>query len=196
MKTRLKLMVGGGESILIPGLIDSIAPGQKEFEQAADALERFECSGTIDPNLSCMLSFAGSGDNCFLHLMPRAVKNGIASMIDRNFSPLRLACVEFDDGMTLVSNVSIPWKVLDVINECNKIYRDLDFVINDIEVDLFVENCVDLLESLCGVECEQLRISSLKYIKENMTFCLEAPRHKFRCVAATQIIEYCNALGA
>jgi hypothetical protein len=159
-------------------------------------LENFECSGAIDFHLSCMLSFAGSGENCFPHLMPKAVESGIASMIDGNFSPLRLACVQFDDGMTLVSNVSIPADVLNMISECNKIYHDASFLSDDCEVDYFVENCVDLLDGLCDVECEQLRTSVLRYIKKCMAVCLHAPQYKFNCAAAAQIIEYCNALGA
>ncbi|CAM2162005.1 hypothetical protein BLAT2472_110012 [Burkholderia latens] len=196
MNTRLRLTVSGGESILVPELFNSISPKYNEFERAAFMLESFECSEWMDPNLSCMLSFAASGDNCFLHLMPLAVENGIASMIDRNFTPLRLACVEFDDGITRVSNVSIPGKVHDVIDECNKIYHDVYFLTDGNRVSSFVERCADLLDSLSGVECEQMRIASLKYIKENMMFCLEAPRHEARCVAAIQILEYCNALGA
>jgi hypothetical protein len=87
MKTCLKLTVYGGESILIPRLINSIAPGEKEFQRAANVLENFECSGAIDCNLGCMLSFAGSEENCFWHLMPKAVKSGAASMIDINSPP-------------------------------------------------------------------------------------------------------------
>ncbi|WP_155633396.1 hypothetical protein [Burkholderia multivorans] len=196
MKTRLKVTVGLDESIYVPGLIDAIVPGEKEFVQAAAALERFSGPDCKDLYVANMLSSASDREGHLLDLLPIADANGIASTIDDSCGMLRLICIEFEKGSALVSNVPVPGNVVNIITACTVIYREANCLVGKADAEKYIDDCLEALDEVNAIECEQLRNSTVGYIKKKVAACLEAPQHKFNHVAAGQIVEYCNAIGA